>query len=155
MGSAKITNKTMAKEQKESYGAKDIHVLEGLEPVRKRPGMYIGSTGPDGLHHLVWECADNCLDEFMAGYGSKMEITIFPGNKVKVVDDGRGIPVEKHPQTKKSALETVMTSLHAGGKFGGQSYKIAGGNLWCCLLEKSEQIFLDRSYPGISWIEYV
>ncbi|MCK5044712.1 intein-containing DNA gyrase subunit B, partial [Candidatus Parcubacteria bacterium] len=117
----------MVKEKKESYGAKDIHVLEGLEPVRKRPGMYIGSTGPDGLHHLIWECADNCLDEFMAGYGSKMGITLFPGNRVKVTDDGRGIPVDKHPQTKKSALETVMTTLHAGAKFGSKAYQVSGG----------------------------
>ncbi len=127
MGSAKITNKIMAKEKKEAYDAKDIHVLEGLEPVRKRPGMYIGSTGPDGLHHLIWECADNCLDEFMAGHGSKMEITLLPDNKVKVTDDGRGIPVDKHPQTKKSALETVMTTLHAGAKFGSKAYQVSGG----------------------------
>ena len=127
MGSAKIINKIMAKEKTESYDAKDIHVLEGLEPVRKRPGMYIGSTGPDGLHHLIWECADNCLDEFMAGYGSKMEMTLLPGNKVKVTDDGRGIPVDKHPKTKKSALETVMTTLHAGAKFGSKAYQVSGG----------------------------
>lgn len=117
----------MAKEKKESYDAKDICVLEGLEPVRKRPGMYIGSTGQEGLHHLIWECADNCLDEFMAGHGTSMEITLLPDNKVKVVDDGRGIPVDKHPQTKKSALETVMTTLHAGAKFGSKAYQVSGG----------------------------
>jgi DNA gyrase subunit B len=112
---------------KTSYGAKDIYVLEGLEPVRKRPGMYIGSTGTDGLHHLVWECVDNSLDEAMGGHCDKVEITLLPNNRVRVSDNGRGIPVDKHPQTKVSALETVMTTLHAGGKFGGESYKIAGG----------------------------
>ena len=110
-----------------SYEAKDIYVLEGLEPVRRRPGMYIGSTGSDGLHHLIHETVDNSLDEALAGYAKNIEITLMKDNRVKVVDDGRGIPVEKHPQTKKSALETVMTTLHAGGKFGGESYKIAGG----------------------------
>ncbi len=110
-----------------TYGAKDIYVLEGLEPVRKRPGMYIGSTGPDGLHHLIWEVVDNGLDEAVAGYCNQIEVILLPDNKVKITDNGRGIPVEKHPQTKKSALETVMTTLHAGAKFGGQSYKIAGG----------------------------
>ncbi|MFH1990653.1 MAG: DNA topoisomerase (ATP-hydrolyzing) subunit B [Patescibacteria group bacterium] len=110
-----------------TYTAKDIYVLEGLDPVRKRPGMYIGSTGPDGLHHLVWEVFDNSLDEAMGGYAKNIEIILLPENKVKVIDDGRGIPVETHKQTKKSALETVMTTLHAGGKFGGESYKISGG----------------------------
>ncbi len=110
-----------------SYTAKDIYVLEGLEPVRKRPGMYIGSTGVDGLHHLVWEVVDNSLDEAMAGYADEIIVTLLPDNKVNVTDNGRGIPVEKHKQTKKSALETVMTTLHAGAKFGGESYKIAGG----------------------------
>ena len=109
------------------YGAKDIYVLEGLEPVRKRPGMYIGSTGVDGLHHLVWEVFDNSLDEAMAGYASNISVTLLPKSRVRVQDDGRGIPVEIHKQTKKSALETVMTTLHAGAKFGGESYKIAGG----------------------------
>jgi DNA gyrase subunit B len=110
-----------------SYRAEDIYVLEGLEPVRRRPGMYIGSTGPDGLHHLIWECVDNSLDEAMAGFCKNIEVSLLPGNKIKTVDDGRGIPVEKHPQTKKSALETVMTTLHAGAKFGGKSYQVAGG----------------------------
>ena len=110
-----------------SYEAKDIYVLEGLEPVRKRPGMYIGSTGTEGLHHLIWEVADNCLDEFMAGFGETMVVSLLPDNQVRVQDNGRGIPVDIHPQTKKSALETVMCTLHAGGKFGGQSYKVAGG----------------------------
>ncbi len=110
-----------------TYEAKDIYVLEGLEPVRRRPGMYIGSTGPDGLHHLIWEVIDNGLDEAIAGYCNEIEIVLLPDKRVRVSDNGRGIPVEKHPQTKKSALETVMTTLHAGAKFGGQSYKIAGG----------------------------
>ncbi|OGZ27772.1 MAG: DNA gyrase subunit B [Candidatus Nealsonbacteria bacterium RIFOXYB1_FULL_40_15] len=116
----------MAKEN-QSYSAKDIYVLEGLDPVRKRPGMYIGSTGPDGLHHLVWEVTDNSFDEYMAGYAKSIYITLLPQNRVKTVDDGRGIPVDKHPQTGKSALETVLTTLHAGGKFGGEAYKVSGG----------------------------
>jgi len=115
------------KNNKSNYEAKDIYVLEGLDPVRRRPGMYIGSTGSEGLHHLIWECVDNSLDEASAGYANSIEITLLPDNRIKVSDDGRGIPVDKHPQTKLSALETVMTTLHAGGKFGGQSYKIAGG----------------------------
>ncbi len=111
-----------------TYTAKDIYVLEGLEPVRKRPGMYIGSTGVDGLHHLVWEVVDNSIDEAMAGYATDIEVRIFAdGKRVRVIDNGRGIPVEIHPQTKKSTLETVLCTLHAGGKFGGQSYKVAGG----------------------------
>lgn len=111
----------------ESYTAKDIYVLEGLEPVRKRPGMYIGSTGVDGLHHLIWEVVDNSLDEAMAGHAKNIEISLLPENRVRVKDDGRGIPVEKHKQSGVSALETVMTTLHAGGKFGGESYKVAAG----------------------------
>ncbi len=110
-----------------SYTAADIYVLEGLDPVRKRPGMYIGSTGPDGLHHLIWECIDNSLDEAMAGHAKNIEIVLMKGSRVKTIDDGRGIPVEIHPQTKKSALETVMTTLHAGAKFGGKAYQVSGG----------------------------
>ncbi len=117
----------MAKDKEISYSAKDIYVLEGLEPVRKRPGMYIGSTSVEGLHHLIWEVTDNSLDEIMGGYGNQVIITLLPDERIMVEDNGRGIPVEKHPTTKKSALETVMTTLHAGGKFGGESYKIAGG----------------------------
>ncbi len=119
----------MAKEEpkKNGYTASDIYVLEGLEPVRKRPGMYIGSTGVDGLHHLIWEVFDNSRDEAMGGYASEIEVALLPGNRVRVADNGRGIPVEIHKQTKVSALETVMTTLHAGGKFGGDSYKISGG----------------------------
>ncbi|MDD2753080.1 MAG: DNA topoisomerase (ATP-hydrolyzing) subunit B [Candidatus Portnoybacteria bacterium] len=110
-----------------SYEAKDIYVLEGLDPVRKRPGMYIGSTGIDGVHHLVWEVVDNSLDEAMAGFASEIEVSFLPQNRVRVKDNGRGIPVDIHKQTKKSALETVLCTLHAGGKFGGESYKISGG----------------------------
>ncbi len=117
----------MAKEKASSYSAKDIYVLEGLDPVRKRPGMYIGSTGPSGLHHLVYEVVDNSLDEALAGDCDKIEVYLLPGNEVKVVDNGRGIPVDIHEKTKKSALETIMTTLHAGGKFGGDAYKISGG----------------------------
>ncbi|PIR45213.1 MAG: DNA topoisomerase IV subunit B [Candidatus Vogelbacteria bacterium CG10_big_fil_rev_8_21_14_0_10_51_16] len=109
------------------YAADSIQVLEGLEPVRKRPGMYIGSTGPEGLHHCVIEIFDNSRDEAMGGYADEVEVTILPGDIVRVVDNGRGIPVGIHKKTKVSALETVMTTLHAGGKFDGESYKIAGG----------------------------
>jgi len=112
---------------KSDYTAKSIQVLEGLEPVRKRPAMYIGGTSVEGLHHLVWEVVNNAIDEAMAGYCKNVVVELLPENKVRVTDDGRGIPVEKHPQTKKSTLETVMTKLHAGGKFGGEGYKISGG----------------------------
>ncbi|MEX2013545.1 MAG: DNA topoisomerase subunit B [Parcubacteria group bacterium] len=110
-----------------NYSAESITVLEGLEPVRKRPGMYIGTTGPDGLHHLVVEIFDNSRDEAMGGFADDIEITLLPDNRVRVVDNGRGIPVDIHKQTKVSALETIMTTLHAGGKFGGEGYKISGG----------------------------
>ncbi|HUC01427.1 MAG TPA: DNA topoisomerase (ATP-hydrolyzing) subunit B [Candidatus Paceibacterota bacterium] len=110
-----------------TYGAKDITVLEGLEPVRKRPGMYIGSTGTTGLHHLIWEIVDNSIDEVMAGFATTVTVELLPDGKVSVHDDGRGVPVDIHPQTKKSTLETIMTVLHAGGKFGGEGYKVSGG----------------------------
>ena len=122
-----MLDKNPKKTKKQGYTAKDISVLEGLDPVRKRPGMYIGSTGVDGLHHLIWEVVDNSIDEAMAGYATRIEVYLLKDGKVKIVDDGRGIPVEMHKQTKKSALETVLTTLHAGGKFGGESYKISGG----------------------------
>ena len=113
--------------EKSQYGAGQIQVLEGLEPVRKRPGMYIGGTGPEGLHHLIWEGINNSVDEVMAGYGSRVEVILHADGGVTFDDDGRGIPVDKHPTTKKSALETVLTMLHAGGKFGGGGYKVSGG----------------------------
>jgi len=115
------------KNNNNSYTASDIYVLEGLEPVRKRPGMYIGSTGVEGLHHLIWEVVDNSLDEAIGGYCDEIVVTFSSNNRMSVQDNGRGIPVDIHKQTGKSALETVLTTLHAGAKFGGQSYKIAGG----------------------------
>ncbi|MEK7080817.1 MAG: DNA topoisomerase subunit B [Patescibacteria group bacterium] len=109
------------------YNASDISVLEGLEPVRRRPGMYIGTTGPEGLHHLVWEIFDNSRDEAMGGFCNDIEIVFLPDNRIRVADNGRGIPIDMHKKTRVSALETVMTTLHAGGKFGGQGYKVSGG----------------------------
>lgn len=113
--------------KKKGYDASSITVLEGLEPVRKRPGMYIGTTGPDGLHHLVTEIWDNSRDEAMNGFANDIEITLLPNDRVRVADNGRGIPIDLHKQTKVSALETIMTVLHAGGKFGGDDYKVSGG----------------------------
>jgi len=119
----------MAKEEKkqDDYGAAAITVLEGLDPVRKRPGMYIGSTSTTGLHHLVWEVVDNCIDEAMAGYADTIDVAMLPDGYISVIDNGRGIPVDIHPTAKVSALELVLTKLHAGGKFGGSGYKVSGG----------------------------
>ena len=121
--------KTEKMAKKDSYGADAIQILEGLEPVRKRPGMYIGTTGLDGLHHLITEIFDNSRDEAMGGFANDIEVTLLPGNRIRVSDNGRGIPVDIHKQTKVSALETIMTTLHAGGKFGGEDggYKVSGG----------------------------
>ena len=111
-----------------SYTAKDITVLEGLEPVRKRPGMYIGGVGSAGLHHLAWEIIDNAVDEAMNGYASNITVTLHAdGSSITIADDGRGIPVDRHPKSKKSALEVIFTTLHAGGKFEAGNYRTAGG----------------------------
>src|SRR5213596_3696560 len=111
-----------------TYSAKDITVLEGLDPVRKRPGMYIGGVGSAGLHHLIWEILDNAIDEAMNGHASNIRVTLHKdGSSITIEDDGRGIPVDVHPKSKKSALEVIFTVLHAGGKFEAGNYKTAGG----------------------------
>ena len=119
--------KGVTKKTNGGYDASSISVLEGLDPVRKRPGMYIGTTGPEGLHHLIWEVFDNSRDEAMGGFADRVEVALLPDNYVRVSDNGRGIPVDTHKQTKTSALETILCTLHAGGKFGGEGYKVSGG----------------------------
>ncbi|MFP4539695.1 MAG: type IIA DNA topoisomerase subunit B [Candidatus Paceibacterota bacterium] len=127
MAAEKDSKKKKKSNLKDAYTAEQITVLEGLEPVRRRPGMYIGTTGPDGLHHLIWEVFDNSRDEAMGGFADDVEVALLPNNRIRVVDNGRGIPIDKHKQTKLSALETIMTTLHAGGKFSNEGYKVSGG----------------------------
>lgn len=122
-----MDNLTEKEKKAREYNSDEIEILEGLEPVRKRPGMYIGSTSSQGLHHLVWEIIDNGIDEALAGFATKIDITVEKDGSVTVIDDGRGIPVDTMDKNGKSALETVFTVLHAGGKFGNGGYKVSGG----------------------------
>ena len=138
------------------YNSKDIQVLEGLEPVRKRPGMYIGSTSSAGLHHLLWEILDNSVDEALNGYCDKIEISLTTDHEVIIKDNGRGIPVDLFKKTKKSAMEILFTTLHSGGKFGQDNYKVSGGlhgvgmAVVCAL---SESLVATSRRDGFEWTQ--
>ncbi|MFA5471278.1 MAG: DNA topoisomerase (ATP-hydrolyzing) subunit B [Acholeplasmataceae bacterium] len=145
-----------------NYDASNIQILEGLEAVRKRPGMYIGSTGARGLHHLVWEIIDNAIDEALGGYATNIKLELLPDDVIKVTDDGRGIPVDLHPKTNRPAVETILTSLHSGGKFDGKSYKVSGGlhgvgasvvnalSEWFLVeIHRNDKVYLQRYERGV------